>query len=301
MTEQQYVIDLGPEGRGIVDAEEVPWLHEKLREPGSTRVRIRATDDDTEGHGATGTLVRVLVEDDDDTEGHAIAIHFPSREEADAFRRRLLVTGVLVGSVALGAVGGVGLANLSQDGQAGSVGGTVVQTQVGPMDAHEAPAFDSQLRADQAWSDRLNAQAAAAQAGPMDAHEAPAFDSRAQADQAWSDRLNAQAEAQAGPMDAHEAPAFQEGTSAADQAWSDRLNAQAAAAQTGPMDAHEAPAFQASAPATDADRDIGLVDGSNLSATQTGPMDAHEAPAFQDGAAAADETEVEGLGGPQPR
>jgi hypothetical protein len=50
------------------------------------------------------------------------------------------------------------------------------------------------------------------------------------------------------------------------------------------MDAHEAPAFQSSAPATDADRDIGLVDGSNISSS-----------------GATDDGEVEQLGGPQPR
>ncbi|MEO8510658.1 MAG: hypothetical protein ABI534_05385, partial [Chloroflexota bacterium] len=57
---------------------------------------------------------------------------------------------------------------------------------------------------------RLNAQAAAAQTGPMDVHEAPAFQTpAARADAAATARLNAQAAAaQTGPMDVHEAPAF---------------------------------------------------------------------------------------------
>jgi len=217
MNEQQYVIDLGADGRGFVDVKDAPWLKDQLREPGSTRIRIRATEPaDTEGHGAASTRMRVLIESEDDTEGHAIAIHFPTREEADAFRRRLLLTGVLAGSVALGAAGGIGLANLAQDDATGTAAGAAVTTQAGPMDAHEAPAFDSQARANDAWTDRLNA-AAAAQAGPMDAHEAPTFaaDATSAADQAWTDRLNAAAAAQAGPMDAHEAPAFQADSSGA--------------------------------------------------------------------------------------
>jgi hypothetical protein len=57
------------------------------------------------------------------------------------------------------------------------------------------------------------------------------------------------------------------------------------ATQAGPMDAHEAPAFQASAPATDADRDIGLVDGSNASSASSDAGD----------------NDVESSGGLQPR
>jgi hypothetical protein len=120
---QQYDIDLGPDGRAIVDTDDVPWLEEKVRrEPGSTRLRFRADDDDTEGHGMATTRVRVLVESDDDTEGHAISIHFPTAAEADAFRRRLILTGALVGTVALGAAAGIGAANLSNsDAGAGTV------------------------------------------------------------------------------------------------------------------------------------------------------------------------------------
>ncbi|HEY8170589.1 MAG TPA: hypothetical protein VIH24_05765 [Candidatus Limnocylindria bacterium] len=113
MSEPQYFIDLEGDQRAIVDGEDAAWLRDKLRgEPGSTRLRVRSDDDaDTEGHGATARI-GVIVETDD-TEGHAISMRFPSVEEADAFRKRLLVTGVLAGSVALGAVGGIGFANLA--------------------------------------------------------------------------------------------------------------------------------------------------------------------------------------------
>jgi hypothetical protein len=193
MTEQQYVIDLGTDGRAIVEADEKTWLDDKIRrEPGPMRLRFRADDNDTEGHGQS-TTVSVLVGDEDDTEGHAIALHFPTIDQADAFRRRLLLTGVLVGTVALGAASGVGLANLSSDaGSAGAaqsgqyvaenMGGTIAATQAGPMDAHEAPAFQASSEATgSAWTqdERAGLSPASAEtpAGPMDAHEAPAFQS----------------------------------------------------------------------------------------------------------------------------
>lgn len=119
MTDQDLVIELEPDDtEGHVKirvTDDDGWLRERLgREPGSTRVTIKASEDDVEGH-AIGTAVTLRAfEGDDDTEGHAIAVHFPSREEADAFRRRLLVTGVLAGTIAAGTIAGIGLANLSQ-------------------------------------------------------------------------------------------------------------------------------------------------------------------------------------------
>jgi hypothetical protein len=251
MSDKEFVIDMeddteGHNGLGlkIVDSDDRDWLEDRLRkDSGKSKFRITLGDeDDTEGHGGggAGNTLRLNLADDDDTEGHAIAIHFPSRAEADAFRRRLLVTGVLVGTVALGAAGGVGLSALQSDtGSAGSTG-TVATQQAGPMDVHEAPAF----------------QAAAA---PIDVN----------ADVGIMDASNAAAATQTGPMDAHEAPAFQnEGLSRSDQAYADRLAGQAAAAQTGPMDVHEAPAFQqSSATSVDADSDRGIMDASDASAS----------------------------------
>lgn len=124
------------------------WLEDALRrEPGSGKVRIHSTedDDDTEGHKAT-IAVRVMVETDDDTEGHAISIHFPTVKEADAFRRRLLVTGVLAGTVALGAAGGVALSSLQTDSAAGTAAGAAItqpadpRSDIGIMDASGAAA-----------------------------------------------------------------------------------------------------------------------------------------------------------------
>ena len=304
MSDKEFVIDMedDTEGHGIgariVESGDADWLEDRLRkDSGKSRFRITLGDeDDTEGHGGGGTTLNLNLVDDDDTEGHAIAVHFPSRAEADAFRRRLLVTGVLVGTVALGAAGGIGLSALQSDtGAAGA--GTVATQQAGPMDVHEAPAFQAaaapiDANADVGIMDASNA-AAATQTGPMDAHEAPAFQNAglSDADQAYADRLSGLAAAsQTGPMDAHEAPAFQNpGLSNADQAYADRLSGQAAAMQTGPMDVHEAPAFQqsglsdadqayadrlsgqaaAAAAATDADSDLGIMDGSSAAASDS--------------------------------
>jgi hypothetical protein len=209
MSDQKIVIDLEDEteghkfSRGIVEPDDADWLEERLRrDSGKTTFRVVMRDDgeDTEGHGFGGTTLRVSLQDEDDTEGHAIAIHFPSRADADAFRRRLLVTGVLVGSVALGTAGGIGLSALQSDaGSAGTAGAAI--TQVGPMDVHEAPAFGVNV---------------AAQVGPLDAHEAPAFQQAAAAvdgdrDLGIMDASGAAAATtQVGPLDAHEAPAFQQ-------------------------------------------------------------------------------------------
>lgn len=241
------------------DAREQERFREALkRRGGRSAIKLAASDEpDTEGHTAIRSTSVVITLDDDDTEGHAFAIHFPTREQADDLRRRLLLAGALTGTIALSGIGVAALnsGNVNTVPEAGAV--PQAAAQAGPMDAHEAPAFDTAAQADAAWTDRLNAQAAAAQTGPMDAHEAPAFDTAARADAAWTERLNAQAAAgQTGPMDVHEAPAFQTPAARADAAWTERLNAQAAASQTGPMDVHEAPAFQTSAAADEDDASV---------------------------------------------
>ena len=253
MTDQEFVIELedeaeGHAGRGIVETDDAKWLEQKLSsDSGTKRLRVLPDDrDDTEGH-ASDILVQVILEDEDDTEGHAIAIHFPSRAEADAFRRRLLVTGVLVGTVALGAAGGVGLSALQSD--AGVTGANTAAIQA---DANYQAAAGAE-------ADRQGAAGAAAQA-------------------------------QANYEDASAAVA-------------DRQAGSGTAAQVGPMDAHEAPAFQQSATSADADRDIGIMDGSGAAAgSQVGPLDAHEAPAFQSSTTEDDDGNgLRNIGGPTPR
>ena len=150
------------------------WLDEaRRRKPGPTSVRIRSADEgDAEGHAAaTRRMVTVLVETDDDTEGHAISLHFPSTQEAEAFRKRLLLTGMLVGTVALGAAGGYALSSVQPDAAAGTAAGAATtqpadaNADIGLMDASGALAAGASV-----------AQPASADAdiGLMDASDASA-------------------------------------------------------------------------------------------------------------------------------
>jgi hypothetical protein len=73
---------------------------------GSVSVEVVESDQDTSGHAAaddTAAVVTLRIPGDDDTEGHAIAVHFPTARDARAFRNRLIVTGVIAGSVVAGA------------------------------------------------------------------------------------------------------------------------------------------------------------------------------------------------------
>jgi len=111
MNDQEQYVELQPD-----DPE---WIRQRLAgRPGPTRVVLRAGDDDQDAEGhAMGTTLRLQAfDEEDDTEGHAISIHFPSREAAADFRRRLMLTGALTGTLVLGAAGGFGLANIANDG-----------------------------------------------------------------------------------------------------------------------------------------------------------------------------------------
>ena len=165
MTVQQFVIDLEGDQRAIVEGEDTAWLREALqKEPGAaTRLRLRYDEADTQGHGVATPRISVIAESDDDTEGHSMSIHFPSVEDADAFRKRLLVAGVLAGSVALGAVGGMGLANMNSGdaataGAAGTVAGSAWTQDERPNAAAAAGAA-----AGSAWTQDERANAAAAE------------------------------------------------------------------------------------------------------------------------------------------
>ena len=82
----------------------------------SVRVRISSPDEsDVEGHAFGATLKSVWVKvqlDEDDTEGHAISVHFPTADEADKFRKRLMAAGLMAGAVVLGSVGAIAVSNL---------------------------------------------------------------------------------------------------------------------------------------------------------------------------------------------
>jgi len=231
VTDQEYVIELDDtEGhsthRGIVETQDPEWLRGRLGGDTGTKQFRRRPDDsgDTEGSELrTASVVRVIV-DDDDVEGHAISIHFPSRAEADAFRRRLLVTGVLVGTVALGAAGGAGLSALqSDDGSAGALtsqaneGSTTrlnemaATTQAGaanlgnPAGLNEMAATTQAGAANQGNTERLNEMAATTQSGAA---------SSAASSQAWQEASSAEAARQGATNESAASQAWQEASSA---------------------------------------------------------------------------------------
>jgi len=80
---------------------------------GQIRVKIARPEEDTEGHVSTwsGGEARALLLTGDDTEGHAITVRFPSAEQADAFRRRMLAGGVLAGTLIVGGVAGAAISS----------------------------------------------------------------------------------------------------------------------------------------------------------------------------------------------
>ncbi|MEO8510271.1 MAG: hypothetical protein ABI534_03415, partial [Chloroflexota bacterium] len=166
------------------DARQQERFREALkRRGGRSHIKLAASDEpDTEGHSVNPSTSVVIRLDDDDTEGHAFAIHFPTRQQADDLRRRLLLAGALTGTIALSGIGVAALnsGNVNTVPEAGAV--PQAAAQAGPMDAHEAIVFSTAARADAASTARLNGQAAAAQAGPMDAHEAIVFSTAARAD-----------------------------------------------------------------------------------------------------------------------
>jgi hypothetical protein len=169
MTDQQFIIDLGNEQRAVVEPDDAAWLQEKLRrEPGSTRVELRYDDNDVEGHGGSNPRFKVVLEGDDDTEGHAMTLNFPTREEADAFRKRLMLTGVLAGTIVLGAAGGIGLANMSND--AATLGAASTAVSGSDWSQVERPAAADAGTAGSAWTvDERPDYAALGAAGAADA------------------------------------------------------------------------------------------------------------------------------------
>ena len=102
----------------------------KSADEGSVRVRITSPDEgDVEGHAFSATLKSVWIRvqlDEDDTEGHAISVHFPTTEDADKFRKRLMAAGLLAGAVVMGSVGAIAVSNLPTAADVTSPGRTAV-------------------------------------------------------------------------------------------------------------------------------------------------------------------------------
>lgn len=257
----------GHSWRGFVSEEDEKVLEDALRgrAPGPITVRLEPADeDDVQGHAlatASATTVK-LVLDEDDTEGHVINVHFPTAEAADAFRRRLLATGLIAATLTIGAVGAATLPNLDIGSGAGAGAGTG-------------------QAAEQAWQESSINEGARqgvteVTGWPADARisaEAGAQD--AAANEAWQQASINEGERQSGttstgPMDVNEARALQADAAAADEAWqrgsiNEGLRQSGINQPAGPMDVNEAQALRAGA-GTDVNRDVGIMDPASAAA-----------------------------------
>jgi hypothetical protein len=116
---EQYVINL-EDGQAAVIAESEEareLLRRRLAESDKVQARVALRDTgDTEGHSAASNVVAITLDLDDDTEGHALSLRFPTAEAARDFEKRMLTTGLLVGTIAATAIGvgvGVGVQNIT--------------------------------------------------------------------------------------------------------------------------------------------------------------------------------------------
>jgi len=164
----RFFVDLKDED-GFLEA-----LRKRRGEPGPTHVEIGAANEaDTQGH-ASGFAMSVIVRpsgDGDDTEGHAISLHFPTSADADAFRRRLLATGPIVGTVTVGALGAAALPGFQPGAGGQELAGQRAagrDADIGMMDTANAAAAEA-LAAQKAAATRANADI-----GMMDASGRPA-------------------------------------------------------------------------------------------------------------------------------
>ena len=108
------------------------WIRELSDSEKPVRIRIPA-EDDTEGHLASAAVTVVVSTDDDDTEGHAISLHFPSVQEANDFRRKLLAAGLITATLAVGAAGGLSLGTAASGSAANDAGAVSGQYSVDNM------------------------------------------------------------------------------------------------------------------------------------------------------------------------
>ena len=109
MKGQGLTVHIDELGTAWVDSID-PRVAERMRAAladGARQVTLTPSADDTEGHGLGRGLasVEIRLADEDDVEGHAIALRFPSPEDARRFQARMLATGILVATIAAGGAG----------------------------------------------------------------------------------------------------------------------------------------------------------------------------------------------------
>lgn len=88
-------------------------LRGRLSRSGGKPLSVRispAEESDVEGHALDSKSVSLNLQlEGDDTEGHAIRVHFPTADDADRFRRNVLLAGVLAGTIVIGSAGAIAI------------------------------------------------------------------------------------------------------------------------------------------------------------------------------------------------
>ena len=142
-----------------------------------------ASELDVSGHALGGSeLTLRILDEEDDTEGHAITLHFPTLEEAKRFQQRMLLTGAVVGTLA---IAGTGLALTQALPNAGTGGEVQAQVQ---SEAAQGATAGSQAWADTSFGANVeNAVADPTTGGQAAADEAYGAQSATAGSQAWAD------------------------------------------------------------------------------------------------------------------
>ena len=183
--------DLGDIARvELPDPRSEEAIGDLLRRASTASVQIEAAEDsgDTMAH-SMGDTVAVLIRADDDTEAHALSLRFPSADEAKAFQKRLLMTGAVAATIAVGAAtaqlagqgaGTTGVAPAPAPGVVapapGVAPGLAGEIKGGQVTPAQAPSFDRGAAAKQGPTVQAPSfdRGAAAKQGPT--VDAPSFD-----------------------------------------------------------------------------------------------------------------------------
>jgi hypothetical protein len=148
-TQQEYTLRL-PDGRGTIpisflDASSIAIVASLLERSATVEVHLTPADEaDTAGHAMTPDSALVAVTFGDDVEGHTLSLRFPNPAAAFDFQKRLMATGVVVATLAVGAVG-IGIAAQSAQDAAPQPGPAIVQphTPAGPPTRDAHPGIDA--------------------------------------------------------------------------------------------------------------------------------------------------------------
>jgi hypothetical protein len=109
----------GPIPIEIVDRTLADRIGRLLEDGGSVSMKIAAGPEaDTVGHAAGTVAVTAMIADD--VEGHTLSLRFANPAQAIEFQKRLIVTGAIVATVAVGAVGAASVSSPAQDARVGT-------------------------------------------------------------------------------------------------------------------------------------------------------------------------------------